>query len=93
MDAEADAQALQNPRVAGEDINKEARPEVGVPIAVPPTPQGRAARSAGGSLSAPPRRRSRTPGKAMSKGPDSADRQVKSAKGNEASSQCLETKQ
>jgi hypothetical protein len=84
MDAEAAAQGLHNPRVVSEDINKEARPEVGAPVSGQPTPQGRAARAAGGSLSAPPRRRSRTPGKAISKGPDSADRQVKSAKGNEA---------
>jgi hypothetical protein len=73
---------LQNPGVGGEDVNKEAR--VGAPISGQTTPQGRAARSAGGSLSAPPRRRSRTPGKPISKGPDSADRQVKSGRANEA---------
>jgi hypothetical protein len=84
MDAEADIQGLQNPRVAGEDVNQEARSEVGAPISVPPTPQGRAARSVGGGLSTQPRRRSRTPGKAIAKAPDSAERQVKSAKGNEA---------
>jgi hypothetical protein len=89
MDAEAGVPGSQRSRVAGEDINKEARPEVGAPLAEQPTPQGRAARSAGGSLSAPPRRRSRTPGKVMSKGSDSADRQVKSAKGNEASQSVL----
>jgi hypothetical protein len=83
MDIEAGVQGSQNPRVAGEDVNKEAQPEVEAQVAGQPTPQGRAARSAGGSLSAPPRRRSRTPGKVMSKGPDSADRQVKSVKGNE----------
>src|SRR5277367_1614386 len=84
MDAEAAVQGSQNPRMVGEDVNKEAQPEVGAPISGQPTPQGRAARSAGGSLSAPPRRGSRTPGKAISKVPDSADRQAKSAKGNEA---------
>ena len=84
MDVEAGMPDLQNPRVGVEDVNKEARPEAGASVSGQTTPQGRAARSAGGSLSAPPRRRSRTPGKPISKGPDSADRQAKSGRANQA---------
>ncbi len=89
MDTEAGVLGPQNPRVAVEDNNKETRPEVGAPLAGHPTPQERAAGSAAGSLSAPPRRRSRTPGNFMPKDPESTERQVKSAKGSETSQSLL----